>query len=191
MKEDIRAQIEESIKIKNLLLEDRDFIESISGAAETCIEALRNGSKILLAGNGGSAADAQHIAAELVNRFGFDRPALAAIALTTDSSIMTSVSNDSDFTKVFTRQVEAIGKKGDVLIAYSTSGTSSNIIDAIKQAGSMGMFVIGLTGSNGGSMKDICNILIKAPSASTPRIQEVHALVGHIICRIIENKLFL
>jgi D-sedoheptulose 7-phosphate isomerase len=144
----------------------------------------------MLAGNGGSAADAQHIAAELVNRFGFDRPALNAIALTTDTSILTSVANDSGFEKIFARQVEAIGREGDVFIGLSTSGNSGNIVETLRRCREKKIITIGLTGSSGGRMDDLCDICIKVPSDDTPRIQEVHILIGHIICTLIENELF-
>jgi len=186
----VRKQIEDSIKVKKMVLDDEAAVKSIEKVAFHCIRALRKGNKIILAGNGGSAADAQHIAGELVNRFGFERPGLAAIAITTDTSVITSIANDYGFNKVFARQIEAIGKKGDIFISFSTSGTSANIIEAIKEAKAKGIFNIGLTGKSGGKMSKLCDLVLKVPSTDTPRIQEVHILMGHIICSLIENGIF-
>jgi D-sedoheptulose 7-phosphate isomerase len=186
----IRKQIEESIRVKKLLLNDDNIIKDISLSAEYCVEALRNGNKILFAGNGGSAADAQHLAGELVNRFGFERPGLSAISLTTDTSVITSISNDYGFDRLFARQIEALGKKGDILIALSTSGNSPNIIGCINEASKAGIITIGLTGRTGGKMDQYCDICLKIPCDETPRIQESHILIGHILCSIIENSLF-
>jgi D-sedoheptulose 7-phosphate isomerase len=186
----IRKQIKESLRTINLILEDTVLLQKVRESAGICSTALKNGNKIMLAGNGGSAADAQHLAAELVNRFGFDRPALAAIALTTDTSIITSISNDYGFEILFSRQLEAIGKKGDVLILLSTSGNSPDILNAIPEAGKKGIFTIGLTGSPGGKMSEKCDVILQIPSSDTPRIQEAHILLGHIICDLIENEIF-
>jgi D-sedoheptulose 7-phosphate isomerase len=186
----IRQQIEESVNVKNLILEDRMIQRSIREAAAVCSKSLKKGNKIIFAGNGGSAADAQHLAGELVNRFGFERPGLAAIAITTDTSVITSISNDYGFDKLFARQLEAIGKKGDVLISLSTSGNSVNIIEGIKEAKKAGIFTIGFTGKTGGKMGRLCDLTVKVPSEETPRIQEVHILIGHIICSSVENTLF-
>ena len=186
----IRKQIEESLKVKKLLLDDENFIKAIKESAEICCDALRGDKKVIFAGNGGSAADAQHLAGELVSRFGFDRPGLSAIAITTDTSVITSISNDYGFDKLFSRQVQAIGKKGDVLIALSTSGNSVNIIEGLKEAKKTGLKTIGFTGISGGKMAHACDICLKVPSKDTPRIQETHILIGHIICSIIENSLF-
>jgi D-sedoheptulose 7-phosphate isomerase len=187
---EIKRQIEESVKVKRLILEDEKILKSIKESAYLCCEALREGNKILFAGNGGSAADAQHLAGELVNRFGFKRPGLAAIAITTDTSILTSISNDYGFEKLFARQIEAIGKKGDILCSFSTSGNSPNIIEGMKEARKKGLINIGFTGRSGGMMKDACDICLNIPSDETPRIQEAHILIGHIICSIIEISLF-
>jgi D-sedoheptulose 7-phosphate isomerase len=176
----IRKQIKESLRTINLILEDTVLLQKVRESAGICSTALKNGNKIMLAGNGGSAADAQHLAAELVNRFGFDRPALAAIALTTDYG----------FEILFSRQLEAIGKKGDVLILLSTSGNSPDILNAIPEAGKKGIFTIGLTGSPGGKMSEKCDVILQIPSSDTPRIQEAHILLGHIICDLIENEIF-
>ena len=186
----IHSQIENSLKIKQLILKDKDFQLMIDKASSVCCEALRSNNKIFFAGNGGSAADAQHLAGELVNRFGFERPGLAAIALTTDTSIITSIANDYGFDMLFSRQVQALGKKGDVFIALSTSGNSANIINGLNESKKIGLKTIGLTGISGGKMASICDICLKVPSDETPRIQEAHILIGHIICSIIENSLF-
>ena len=186
----VYQQIEDSIKVKYLILQDKEIQKSIKEAAAICCRSLKKGNKILFAGNGGSAADAQHLAGELVNRFGFDRPGLTAIAITTDSSILTSISNDYGFDKLFARQVEAIGKKGDVLFSLSTSGNSPNILNGIKEAKKKGIITIGLTGKSGGKMKSICDLILKVSSGDTPRIQEAHILIGHIICSLIENSIF-
>jgi len=188
--EDIRKQVEDSIRVMQALLTDDLLIKEISNSAEVCVEALKAGRKILIAGNGGSAADAQHMAGELVNRFMFERPGLSAIALTTDTSVLTSVSNDSGFEEVFSRQVEALGGEGDVLILISTSGRSMNILKAAETAHKKNVSVIGLTGRTGGRMDKYCDLLIKVPSDNTPRIQECHILIEHILCSIIENKIF-
>jgi len=186
----IRKQIEESIEVKRLILENPVLISGIEKAAVICCEALEKGNKILLAGNGGSAADAQHIAGELINRFGFERPGLAALSLSTDTSVITSISNDSGYDTIFARQVTALGRKGDVLVAISTSGNSANILQALAAATEKGMNTIGLTGKSGGKMHDKCSVILNMPSDSTPRIQESHIMTGHIICSIIENTLF-
>jgi D-sedoheptulose 7-phosphate isomerase len=186
----VRKQIEESIKVKKLILDNDKFLKSVIETAEVCSEALKNGNKILLIGNGGSAADAQHIAGELVNRFSFERPGLSAIALTTDTSVITSISNDYGFENLFSRQIQALGRKGDVLISLSTSGTSANILKGIEEANKTGIKTIGLTGKSGGKMADLCDICLMIPSEDTPRIQEAHILVGHILCSVIENSLF-
>ena len=144
----------------------------------------------MLAGNGGSAADAQHWAGELVGRFYYDRPALPAIALTTDSSILTAIANDYDYDYVFARQIEALGSAGDVLIALSTSGTSKNIIRALETATQKGITTVGMTGASGGEMKQLCSFCIQIPATETPRVQEGHEIVGHILFGLIEHHLF-
>ncbi len=172
------------------LLEDEKFLLKLESTAKKCIECLENGGKILLAGNGGSAADAQHIAGEFVSRFAFDRPGLPAIALTTDTSILTAIGNDYGYEKLFARQVQALGSDKDVLIGYSTSGASENIIRAFEEARKKGLYVIGFTGNRGGRIVDLCDSLIEIPSSETPRIQEGHALIGHILCGLIEAEIF-
>lgn len=158
-------------------------------SVDSVTKSLRSGKKILFCGNGGSAADSQHIAAELTGRFVKDRPPLAAIALTTDTSALTCISNDYDFSTVFSRQLQAIGTKGDTLIAISTSGNSKNIINAVEAAKNMGIRTIGWLGKDGGVLKDIVDIPIIVPSNSTARIQEVHIFLGHVMCEFIEKDL--
>jgi len=186
----IKNHIQESKNINNELLKDNSLLETIQKISLTIIELYQKGNKILIAGNGGSAADAQHIAGELVNRFYFDRPGLAAIALTTDTSILTAIGNDYGYEKLFSRQIEANGAKGDLFIGISTSGNSKNIIEAFKISRSIGVTTVGLTGNSSGIMDDICDYCIKIPSTETPRIQESHTLIGHIICAIVEEALF-
>ena len=172
---------------------ERFFASSTVAVAETaaaCITALRGGRKILFFGNGGSAADAQHLAAEFVNRYATDRPALPSIALTTDTSILTSISNDSSFERVFARQVEALGGAGDVAVGLSTSGRSSNVLEALRVARAAGLVTIGLTGVDPGPMRELCRHLISVPSRDTARIQEIHILVGHVICQLVDDALF-
>lgn len=186
----IRDQINSSLELKKKILESTDITGEIEKSALAVISAYHKKNKLLLAGNGGSAADAQHIAAELVNRFGFDRPGLNAVALTTDTSILTSIANDSGYRNVFARQADAIGNEGDVFIAFSTSGNSENLVEALKICRAKKIVTIGLTGSTGGKMAELCDICIKVPSNDTPRIQEVHILIAHIICSIVEEELF-
>jgi len=166
-------------------------MESISGlieiAANICINSLKNGNKILLIGNGGSAADAQHIAAEIIGRYKEERKGLPAIALTTDTSVITSISNDYGYLSVFNRQVEALANKDDVLIAISTGGSSSNIISAIKLAKELNCKTIGFSGRDGGAFNDLCDVNLLVASDDTPRIQEMHILIGHTICQLIDN----
>ncbi|WP_426321002.1 D-sedoheptulose 7-phosphate isomerase [Pseudoduganella sp. R-43] len=190
MKEYISAQIAEAQRVMAAMLADQALQQTMAAAAETCIACMKNGGKLLLAGNGGSAADAQHIAGEFVSRFAFDRPGLPAIALTTDTSILTAIGNDYGYEKLFTRQVQAHGDKGDVFIAYSTSGKSPNILAALVEARSRGLICIGLTGNRGGPMRELCDHLFEVPSSDTPKIQEGHLVLGHILCGLIENALF-
>lgn len=152
------------------------------------VRALRSGGRVLFAGNGGSAADAQHLAGELVSRFYYDREALAGLALTTDTSVLTAIGNDYGYEHVFARQVRGLGRRGDVLIGISTSGNSQNIAAAFKEARSMGITTIGLTGSTGGRLAESVDLCIRVPSNSTPRIQESHIVIGHILCAIAEER---
>ena len=186
----IKNQIVESIKVKEILLNDKSLISIIDQVSKICIKTFRNNNKILLAGNGGSAADSQHISAEFVSRFYFDRPGLPSIALTTDTSALTAIGNDYGFDNLFSRQIEALGNKNDVFIGISTSGNSKNIIKALKTSKKKGLITIGLTGKSGGLMNEICDFCIKVPSNETPRIQESHILIGHIICAIAEESIF-
>ena len=190
MRSYIAAQIVEAKRVMSAMLADEALLSTLEVAAGACIECLQRGGKILLAGNGGSAADAQHIAGEMVSRFAFDRPGLPAIALTTDSSILTAIGNDYGYEKLFSRQVQAHGNKGDVLIGYSTSGKSPNILRAFEEAHARGLVCIGLTGNRGGTMRELCNHLLEVPSGDTPKIQEGHLVLGHILCGLIENAMF-
>jgi D-sedoheptulose 7-phosphate isomerase len=186
----IENSLREAVKVKTAILNDDVQLNLIKSAAEFCIESLAQGGKILLCGNGGSAADAQHIAAELSGRYKYDRPPLYAEALHVNGSYVTAVANDYSYDVVFSRLVEAMGKTGDVLIALSTSGNSENVINAVKQANERKMTTIGLTGKDGGKLKELCDICIIVPSDDTPRIQECHIMIGHIICEKIEKTMF-
>jgi len=190
MERTIVDQIKESISVKEKLLADVSTCGQILSAARRLIEAYGNQRKTLIAGNGGSAADAQHIAGEFVSRFYFDRPGLPSIALSTDTSILTAIGNDYGYQKVFARQVQAQGVAGDVFIGISTSGNSANILEALAMCKEKGIFTIGLTGAKGGKMLDCCDICIRVPSDETPRIQESHILVGHILCCLVEEAVF-
>jgi D-sedoheptulose 7-phosphate isomerase len=169
---------------------DQLLIETIAAAVDRVSAALGAGNKVLLAGNGGSAADAQHLAGEFVGRFNYDRAPVAAIALTTDSSALTAIGNDYGYDHVFERQVQGLGRPGDVLIAISTSGRSPNILKAIAAARAGGLCVIGFTGKTGGDMASHCDLCLCAPSDSTPLIQQLHITLGHIICGLVEERLF-
>ena len=184
----LRAIVGESLDLK------RGFFEKEVGrlleAGRLMAGALRTGRKLLAFGNGGSAADAQHFAGELVNRFAFDRPALPAIALTTDGSVLTSIGNDSDFRQVFRRQVEALGSPGDVALAISTSGNSENVLEAVEACRERGLRTVGLTGRDGGTLIARVELCLNVPHPETPRIQEVHAMIIHLLCQMIEEDLF-
>jgi D-sedoheptulose 7-phosphate isomerase len=190
MKELISSGIQRSIETKQLILSRPDLISAIENAASAIIECYKNGGKVLFCGNGGSAADAQHLAAELSGRFGYDRPPLEAEALHVNTSFLTAVANDYSFDVVYERMVEASGKQGDVLVGLSTSGNSSNVVRAFEQAKSKGLTTIAFTGESGGKMATMADCLINVPSEETPRIQESHILIGHIICQIIESSIF-
>jgi D-sedoheptulose 7-phosphate isomerase len=190
MKNTIINQIRHSIATKELILKNEEIISAIEKTSEKIIKAYQEGNKTLLAGNGGSAADAQHIAGEFVSRFYFDRPGLASLALTTDTSILTAIGNDYGFERLFARQVQAQGVAGDVFIGISTSGNSKNIVEALKACKELGIVTIGFTGEKVGAMDSLCDICIKVPSAETPRIQESHILIGHIICCLVEKEIF-
>ncbi len=190
MKDYIVSGFREAQAVITQMALDGSLLLSLESAATACINALQNGNKILLAGNGGSAADAQHIAGEFVSRFAFDRPGLSAFALTTDTSILTAIGNDYGYEKLFARQIQAHARKGDVFIAYSTSGKSLNILAALEQARELDVVCIGMTGNRGGAMRSLCHHYLDVPSADTPRIQEGHALLGHMLCGLVESKIF-
>lgn len=170
--------------------QDKALLNQVAQTAQTIVDCLHNGGKVLLAGNGGSAADAQHIAGEFVSRFHYDRPGLPAIALTTDTSILTAIGNDYGYERLFSRQVQALGREGDVFIGISTSGNSANVIAAFEEAQKLKLTTIGLTGITGGKMADMCNITLRMPSKETPKIQEGHIAIGHIICGLVEAAMF-
>lgn len=186
----IKESIAESIAIKQRILSDDHLIEVIKDVANTCSEAFCNGNKVLFCGNGGSAADAQHLAAEFSGRFYYDRPPLPSEALHVNTSYLTAVANDYSFDEVYARIVKGTGKEGDVLIGISTSGNSKNILRALEVADELGMITVGMTGETGGRMKDLCDFLINVPSSNTPRIQESHIMIGHIICEFVESSIF-
>ncbi len=182
--------IKESIATKEMFLKDENNIRLVQEASGYCISAFNNNGKVLLCGNGGSAADAQHIAAELSGRFNYDRDPLYAEALHVNSSFVTAVANDYSYDAVYSRMIKAAGKKGDVLIGISTSGNSANVVNALLEAKKQGMVTIALTGLSKGKVDEIADVCIKAPSQNTARIQELHILIGHVICEEIENTLF-
>ena len=186
----IKEIIQESIKAKQQILADEEILKTVIDCVDEIVKAFMNGNKVLFCGNGGSAADAQHLAAEFSGRFYKDRDALPAEALHVNTSYMTAVANDYSFDVVYSRMVNGIGKSGDVLVGLSTSGNSVNILKAIETAKEKGMTTIGFTGASGGKMKDICAILLNVPSTDTPRIQESHILIGHIICQLVEEQYF-
>ena len=182
--------IKESIGIREKILGDKDLLQEIRDIAQVCSETFCEGNKVLFCGNGGSAADAQHLAAEFSGRFYYDRPPLPSEALHVNTSFLTAVANDYSFDDVYARLLAGTGDEGDVLIALSTSGRSKNIIRALKKANELGMITIGFTGSGGGEMNALCDYLIAVPSEDTPRIQEIHIMIGHIICEMVESNLF-
>ncbi|ARJ56748.1 SIS domain-containing protein [Campylobacter cuniculorum] len=186
----IKEHFTHSIEVKEKILKNENLLLLIEKVALECVKAYKQGNKTLLAGNGGSAADAQHLAGEFVSRFYFDRPGIASIALTTDTSILTAIGNDYGYEKVFARQVQAQGVKGDIFIGISTSGNSLNILEALKICKEKGIVSVGFTGESGGKMAELCDYCIKVPSKETPRIQESHILIGHILCAIVEETLF-
>jgi len=189
--ERIHGLIQASIATKQMLLRDTALVSTIAEVSRTIVEALRQGNKILLCGNGGSAADAQHIAAEFVGRFAFDRPALSALALSVNSSCVTAIGNDYGFDLVFSRQIEALGKKGDVVIGISTSGNSANVLQAMSTSRRLDIRTVAFTGCAGGKLKSEVDFCLCAPSNETPRIQECHILIGHIISELVERTMFL
>ena len=188
--ENIKSYLEQRKKIFETISTDKKILKNILKSSELLIKCLKNKKKILLCGNGGSAADSQHMAAELVSKFNLNRSPLNAIALTTDTSILTSVGNDFSFDFIFSKQIEALGNKDDVLIAYSTSGNSQNILEALKTAKKKKIKTIVLTGARKGKIINHCNLLIEVPSLLTPNIQECHLVIGHFLCERIENHFF-
>ena len=190
MKEYIETELSKTLRTLQLVASDAEIASTLQEVATVCCTALHRGHKLLFAGNGGSAADAQHLAGELVSRFNFDRPGLPAIALTTDTSVLTAIGNDSGYELIFARQVNALGTRGDIFIAISTSGRSGNILKALEEAREKGLVTVGLTGQTGGDMPVLCDHLIRIPSNETPKIQEGHIMLGHILCGLIECTMF-
>jgi D-sedoheptulose 7-phosphate isomerase len=188
--ERVRSLIQASIAVKQKLLQDVELVASVAEVGKLIVDALLQEKKILLLGNGGSAADAQHIAAEFVGRFAFDRPALPALALSVNTSCVTAIGNDYGFDLVFSRQIEALGQKGDVAIGISTSGSSANVLHAMSTSKKIGLRTIALTGCTGGKLKNEVEFCLCAPSTETPRIQECHILMGHIISELVEQTIF-
>ena len=191
MKQDlIRRNISDSISVNQKLLKNDTILTEITKVVDLIVEAFNNGNKLLFCGNGGSAADAQHLAAEFSGRYYLNRPPLHAEALHTDTSFMTAVSNDLSFDDVYARLIQGIGKQGDILIGMSTSGNSKNVIKALEEAKKKNIITIGFTGKTNGNMKPYCDFLINIPSDDTPRIQECHLMLGHAICELVEKELF-
>jgi len=189
MKELIRAEISKSIEVKQEVLKNSEIIAQIEKLVEDCLTSLKSGGKVIFCGNGGSFADSQHLAAEFVSRLRFDRSPLASVALGTNSSNMSAIGNDYGYDQVFKREILALGSNKDLFIPISTSGNSSNVIEAIKAANDMGIKTIAFTGGSGGKMAEICECVV-VPSFSTEKIQEVHIMFGHILCYLIEEKTF-
>ncbi|HLG25057.1 MAG TPA: D-sedoheptulose 7-phosphate isomerase [Candidatus Nanoarchaeia archaeon] len=188
MKDQIRSMIEESIETKKKVNEF--ILKDIESAAKLVISTIKSGKKIMLAGNGGSASQASHIAAEFVGRYKIERKGLPSIALTTDTSVITAWSNDYSYDTLFSRQIEALGSKGDVFIAITTSGNSKNLVNAVNAAKKLGIKTIGMLGRDGGKLKGMCDVEVIVPSDNTPRIQETHLMIMHIMCEITDNELF-
>ena len=188
MKEEILQAFKDSSEVKARFI--RNHADMLIQVVKVLVAAFKGGHKVLLFGNGGSAADAQHLAAEFVNRFLIERPPLPAIALTTDTSILTSISNDYGYADTFSKQVKALGKEGDVAIGISTSGTAANVVKAIKVAKDMGMKTVGLTGGDGGDLAKIVDFALVVDSSATPRIQETHITIGHVLCEMVDRMLF-
>ena len=190
MKEYIKDQIKKSYETKQAIYGNEVLLDAIVAVAKECVALYKTDKKTMLAGNGGSAADAQHIAAELVGRYGFDRPSIPSLALTTDTSNLTAIGNDYGYDQVFSRQLEGMGQSGDIFIGISTSGNSTNIVKAFESAKKKGIKTVALVGRDGGLMAKMADMSIIVPSDSTPRIQESHILIGHILCDIIEKEIF-
>lgn len=190
MQEKIKDVLKSSISVKEQIINDDNLLNAIEQSAHIITEAFLQGNRVYFCGNGGSAADAQHLAAEFSGRYYYDRPPLDAEALHVNTSYLTAVGNDYSFDEIYSRLIKAKGIKGDVLVAISTSGNSTNILRAIAEARIIGMTIIGFTGSTGGNMKHSCDILINVPSTDTPRVQESHITIGHVICEIVESSIF-
>ncbi|MBU3714126.1 MAG: D-sedoheptulose 7-phosphate isomerase [Ferruginibacter sp.] len=190
MTDQIKSIIQSSIDVKSAVLQNEQIIKNVEEAVNKILAAFQNGNKVLFCGNGGSAADAQHLAAEFSGRFYTDREALPAEALHVNTSYLTAVANDYSYDVVYSRLIQGIGNKGDVLVGLSTSGNSGNILKAFETARNKGMITIGFTGSTGGKMLPLSDVLLNVPSNDTPRIQESHILLGHIICQLVEEKYF-
>lgn len=188
MKNEITQAFRESADVKLRFIQEN--AEGVLQVVRMIVKAFKKGNKVLLFGNGGSAADAQHMAAEFVNRFLIERPSLPAIALTTDTSILTSIANDYEFADVFAKQVKALGREGDVAIGISTSGAAANVIKAVKVAGDLGIQTVGLTGKDGGELARVVDLALLVDSQSVPRIQEVHITIGHVVCEMVDRMLF-
>jgi len=183
------SELDKTIALAQAMRDDPALAGTVTAIAGACADSIKEGGKVLFCGNGGSAADSQHLAAELVGKLMFDRPGLPAIALTTDTSALTAIGNDYGFERIFARQVEALGRRGDVLVGISTSGNSSNIKAALATARKRGLVTVGLTGGSGGTMAPLCDHLVVVPSAETQKIQEGHILIGHVICALIESAI--
>jgi D-sedoheptulose 7-phosphate isomerase len=186
----IRSRVEDSVRIKQRLLEDEALLTVLQGAANEVIESQRRGGKTLFCGNGGSAADAQHLAAELSGRYYYDRGPLYAEALHVNTSYLTAVANDYSYQEIYSRLVRGMGRPGDVLIGLSTSGNAENVVQALNTANGMNLITVAFTGQSGGRMNELARYVIRVPSTDTPRIQECHILLGHILCEIVEASLF-
>ena len=190
MRETITAHMRESADVLAKMMDDRTLHETVERVADACLKALRGDNKLLFMGNGGSAADSQHLAGEMVSRFAFDRPGLPAFALTVDSSVMTAIGNDYGYEHLFARQVQAVARKGDVLFGFSTSGNSPNILEALAMGRKMGLVTVGMTGNRRAKITGLVDHCIEIPSSSTPKIQEGHIIVGHILCGLVEERMF-
>jgi D-sedoheptulose 7-phosphate isomerase len=186
----IQQKLQSSIDLKIQLINDKLLLEKVSSVANKIIECYKNKGKVLFCGNGGSAADSQHLAAELSGRFYYDRPPLFSEALHVNTSYLTAVANDYSYNEVYSRLLQAMGNKGDILIGLSTSGNSGNVVKAFEKANELGMITVGFTGNTGGKMKELSQILVNIPSLDTPRIQECHMILGHTLCEIVEMQLF-